>query len=237
MNEEISQLIALQEVDSEIGKFDKEISLYDQSLLQQADTLAALEQQLTAIQERRQAIELRQRDLKLQLEEGQTRIKERQNKMLRVQTSREHQSLLKEIEDAKQVVRVTEEELLGLMEEQETLDQDAERLLKSGEEGRQSLVTAENNARTAIAAITERKQQASVRRKKLAAGVPAALLTRYEGLLTRRQGVAIIQVKSGVCQGCFMTIPPQQYNEVVKGDKLYCCPTCQRILHYQPEAE
>ncbi|OQX19376.1 MAG: hypothetical protein BWK76_04615 [Desulfobulbaceae bacterium A2] len=237
MKEEISQLIALQEIDSEIGRMDKEITAHEQAVHQQTESLASLEQQLGAIKERRQAIELRQRDLKLQLEEAQTRTKERQNKMLRVQTSREHQSLLKEIEDAKQVVRVTEEELLGLMEEQETLDQDVDRLQKSGEDGRASLAAAEENARGAIADIAERKQQTGARRQKLAAGVPAALLTRYEGLLTRRQGVAIIQVKSGVCQGCFMTIPPQQYNEVVKGDKLYCCPTCQRILHFQPEAE
>ena len=42
-----------------------------------------------------------QLDIKIANEEAATRIKERQNKMMQVQTSREHQALLKEIEDAK----------------------------------------------------------------------------------------------------------------------------------------
>ena len=38
--------------------------------------------------------------------------------------------------------------------------------------------------------------------------------------------------------GCHMTLPPQQVNEVLKGDKLNLCPTCQRILYYEaPEEE
>jgi len=201
VNEEISQLIALQQVDSEISALDKEIAVYQQGLQQQSETLLALEQQLDGNQERKQAIELRQRDLKLQLDDAQARIKERQNKMLRVQTSREHQSLLKEIEDAKQVVRVTEEEMLGLMEEQETLEQDVSRLQQAGEDGRRSLNAAEESAQAAITAIATRKETSLARRQALAAGVSAPLLSRYEGLLTRRQGIAIIQVKSGVSAG------------------------------------
>ena len=46
---------------------------------------------------------------------------------------------------------------------------------------------------------------------------------------------AIVPVINGVCQGCFMSIPPQQFNDILRGDKLLNCPTCQRILYHQPE--
>ncbi|MCI5146993.1 MAG: hypothetical protein D3923_16090 [Candidatus Electrothrix sp. AR3] len=32
-----------------------------------------------------------------------------------------------------------------------------------------------------------------------------------------------------------MTVPPQQYNEALKGNQLCFCPACQRILYYLSE--
>jgi hypothetical protein len=32
-----------------------------------------------------------------------------------------------------------------------------------------------------------------------------------------------------------MSIPPQQFNDIMKGDRMFNCPTCQRILYHQPE--
>jgi hypothetical protein len=34
-----------------------------------------------------------------------------------------------------------------------------------------------------------------------------------------------------------MTAPPQQYNEVRRGDQICSCPACQRILYHQSPAE
>ena len=40
-------------------------------------------------------------------------------------------------------------------------------------------------------------------------------------------------MSDSVCQGCYMTLPPQQVIEVRRSDKLNLCPTCQRILYFQ----
>jgi predicted nucleic acid-binding Zn-ribbon protein len=34
-----------------------------------------------------------------------------------------------------------------------------------------------------------------------------------------------------------MAIPPQQFNEIRKGERLHLCPTCQRILYYREEEQ
>ena len=56
-------------------------------------------------------------------------------------------------------------------------------------------------------------------------------------LLSKRAGLAVVRTVDGVCQGCYMSIPPQQFNEVRKGDRLMACPTCQRMLYFQEEEE
>ena len=44
----------------------------------------------------------------------------------------------------------------------------------------------------------------------------------------RRPAVAI--VSNETCLGCRVGIPPQLYIEILKGEKIVACGTCQRIL-------
>ena len=59
-------------------------------------------------------------------------------------------------------------------------------------------------------------------------------LRKYDTLRQRRNGLAVVNVVDGVCQGCFMAIPPQLFNRLLRGDELFDCPTCQRMIHYRP---
>ncbi|MGH7828550.1 MAG: C4-type zinc ribbon domain-containing protein [Candidatus Binatia bacterium] len=34
-----------------------------------------------------------------------------------------------------------------------------------------------------------------------------------------------------MCQGCYMNIPPQLWNEILKNERLNLCPSCHRILY------
>ena len=70
----------------------------------------------------------------------------------------------------------------------------------------------------------------------MAKGIDASVLRKYDMLRTRRNGKAVVGVIKGVCQGCFMSIPPQHFNNILKGDKMLDCPTCQRILFHNPES-
>ncbi|CAD7771580.1 C4-type zinc ribbon domain protein [Candidatus Methanoperedenaceae archaeon GB37] len=49
----------------------------------------------------------------------------------------------------------------------------------------------------------------------------------------RRNGRAVVSVNDAVCEGCHMHIPPQNYNELLKCDKLMTCPSCQRIIYWK----
>jgi len=177
----------------------------------------------------------KKRTIEIENEDASARIKDRQNKMMQVQTSREHQALLKEIEDNKRLVKESEEQLLAIMEEIEKTEGEAVELenLLSGEE--ELLAEETKNVAKKIKKIQTRRKTVAKKRDKLADELKAPLLKRYNMLLAKRAGLAVVKTVDGVCQGCFMTMPPQQYNEVRKGDTLQICPTCQRLLYYQTE--
>ncbi|MGW8162018.1 MAG: zinc ribbon domain-containing protein, partial [Desulfobulbales bacterium] len=179
--------------------------------------------------------ELMQRELKTDLDDAHARIKDRQNKMMQVQTSREHQALLKEIEENKRLIKAHEEKLLQVMEQIEQLEKDAAELenLCTGE--KKLLIEESEDVVKAIEKINARKKAVLNKRETLAPELRPGTLQRYDMLREKRNGTAVVQTRNGVCQGCFMTIPPQQDNEVRKGEKLNFCPTCQRILYYLEE--
>ena len=74
------------------------------------------------------------------------------------------------------------------------------------------------------------------RRQSLIDTVDAELRRRYEMILSRRGGLAVVPVRDGTCQGCRMRVPPQLYNQIQRNDQIILCPSCQRMLHWEPES-
>jgi uncharacterized protein len=68
-----------------------------------------------------------------------------------------------------------------------------------------------------------------------ASTIEAGLRKKYEFLLERRAGLAVVEVDdSGCCSGCHVQIPPQTLLEVRRTQALRVCPMCQRILFATP---
>jgi predicted nucleic acid-binding Zn-ribbon protein len=235
LNEEISKLIALQELDTELAGLDRETEKIRQAFADREKAVS--EREALTVQCREKAVKLEQsrEAIKAAGEEAAERIKERQIRMMQVQTSREHQALLKEIEDAKRQIRDTEEQMLQVMVEAEAEEKkavDLENLCK----GERKLLTEEaTKTEAAVQQIEARRTEVLTRRKQVVQEISASQLARYDKLHKRRKGLAVVKVSGGVCQGCFMVVPPQQFNMVRKGSEICSCPACQRILFYRPD--
>ncbi|NIA05990.1 MAG: hypothetical protein GWP11_08510 [Proteobacteria bacterium] len=235
MNEEISKLINLQEIDSEIAGFDQEIKAKRQEIAAREQGIADKEEEAAKCRKKSAALEQEQRDIKAECEDARAHIKDRQNKMMHIQTSREHQALLKEIEDSKRLIKESEDQAILYMEQIEQLQIKADELenLCAGEK---KLLTEEiDKVERAVKRIANRKKKVESERGKIAPDLLPGTLHRYDMLLKKRNGSAVVETINGICQGCFMSIPPQQFNEVRKGDKLNFCPTCQRVLYFKEE--
>ena len=236
MKENLSRLIALQEIDLQIKKLDDEL----------ATGYAEIEKRQAAIAEKKDKIakhtvtidnaEKRRQELETEIEAELAHIKDRQSKLMNVQTNREYQSLLKEIEESKKGNKRREEEIVLLMEQVESLQK---KVLEQG-----NVCTAEETLLAEVEGkigglsqeTQDKKQKLEKTREQQVKKIPDNLRRRYDQLLSKRNGLAITGVTNGVCQGCFMNIPPQQFNEVLKGEQLLSCPTCQRMMFHQPEA-
>ena len=235
MNEHIDQLITLQGIDLEIDQIENEIKAEQNSLDARIAALADRETLINELQEQIGTNEKERRSLEAEVADKMAYVKDRQSKMMQVQTGREQTALLKEIEEGKKSAKESEEKIVAIMEEVEKLSARVteERNLLKGEK---ELVTEETEkVRSTIETISKAKKEKDALRQQQALSIKESVLKKYSTLRERRNGLAVVNVLQGVCQGCYMNIPPQRYNQLLKGDQLFDCPTCQRIIYHRPE--
>jgi uncharacterized protein len=234
---QIEILAALQIIDREI----REHAAVKQGLLSE------LREKQRLIQERKQEIEaltaacaakekLRLEKDKLLHEESQ-KATDKRMRMNRIKNVKELQALQREIDQIRQANGEAEEELLNMMVEIDGLKGE----IKANQEillaAQQDWQQKQDALQTQIAAIDQAVDKASIRRQRIAEEIDASLMSRYELIFSRRGGNAVVEATGGICQGCYMNIPPQLWNEIIRSEKVNLCPSCQRILHYKAPEE
>jgi hypothetical protein len=234
LNELLIQLVSLQALDLEIDQIDDAIKAEQSGLDERMSALAKKEALINELKEKISSQQKESRTLEGEMADKMDHVRERQSKMMQVQTGREQTALLKEIEDAKKSAKENEEKILVLIEsiEKLTAQMEEEKNLLKGEK---QLVTEETDkVRANIEAINKSKKKKDAKRTDQAGKIKKSLLKKYDTLRQHRNGLAVINVVDGVCQGCFMAVPPQRFNMLLKGDEIFACPTCQRLNYYVP---
>jgi uncharacterized protein len=169
-------------------------------------------------------------------DEGKKAIDKRM-RMNRIKNAKELQALQREIEQMRQGNGELEEELIRIM-------QDLDNLKEQIQAKETEMVALQDEWKAKQTALNEQVKdidtavsEALARRQSIATQVNGDLISRYELIFSRRGGIAVVEVASGICQGCFMNIPPQLWNEMIRNEKLHLCPSCQRIVYVKPTGE
>lgn len=234
MKEQLQLLWRLQGVEVALEKAEEERRRYPQYRKDLELQVEEQEQRLRMAQEEIEELERRRRSLERKVEENRERIKQSKIRLLEVKTNKEYEAVLHEIEWAEQASSQMEEEILNILEE---LDTKQERFRSLQQEVRrqkerfQGLIEEleERHKRLEEQVLAWQREKEEISKK-----VTPELFSMYTKLKEKR-GVAIALVKDEACQGCHVHIPPQLYNEVLKNERLFTCPNCQRILYWKGE--
>ena len=231
----LQMLLSLQQLDdklSAIGQKKREIPERIQAMEQ---TFCEEKKQLEEHRQRLKEASLRQRNLEKQLQENAEERKNKQKRLLEVKTNEEYKALLKEIEYAKQADSETEDAILVLFEEIDSLEKALQEKEKSPREDEEKLVEEKQRLEREIPEIDKEFQFLQHERKTVCAELDPDVLTDYEKLRARRAGQAVVTVREEVCPGCHMQVPPQTINEVLQTGEIRHCQYCLRILYCELE--
>jgi predicted nucleic acid-binding Zn-ribbon protein len=233
MQETISALLQLQELDLEIFRVQSELKRLP---LERDARKAELDKRKSRIDDVRKEASLARVRIK-ELDDLTTQQRQRVRKVENeAATSRQDMALLvayqHEIRTLKREIGVAEDEGVQLLEKVEGLDAQAKQL--NDELEAELRVFAEFNANVVqeLAAAEARLAGLQAQRKtRMSSKVPAEALAVYTRLLSAREGVAIAHLDGRICQGCFMELPTNLIVRVNRGTELVQCPSCDRLLH------
>jgi predicted nucleic acid-binding Zn-ribbon protein len=171
------------------------------------------------------------------LAEESKKAMDKRMRMNRIKNIKELQALQREIEQIRQTNSEQEEELIKILEELESIKGNIKTKEDEMTQRQMEWQQKQQSMQAQISGIEQSVCEASTRRKRIAAQVKGDLIARYELIFARRGGTAVVEVAGGICQGCYMNIPPQLWNEIIRSEKVNLCPSCQRILYYKPAME
>lgn len=231
-----SRLYQLQVFDSRQARLEATLAaLDDGSALRARVEQARLEEEAARIELHDKQARLRTRELELQSTAGKAAKMEQDLYSGRVSNPKELQSMQQEIQMLTRQRERIEEEMLGLMEDIERLLAD----LRTREAARQAQERALDEH---LEEYKKMRQQMTAeleslrgQRETWAGGTDADLLRRYDRLRTRKDGVAVVAIINGICEGCHVAVPEGRLAELLDDDdRLYTCEGCGRILYAGP---
>ena len=73
-------------------------------------------------------------------------------------------------------------------------------------------------------------------RAELVKALDPKVLTLFDLVSRRRNGVAVAEARDGICTICHVRLRPQVFNTVRRNEEIVQCDSCNRILYFNPMA-
>jgi len=234
VNPELEKLLALQALDTEIRDLGNEIADIPRKKAELERHFNEFAAEYLEKKDRLESLKRQHRQLELDLQEMQERLEKYKKDLMRVRNQTEYAAALREIDNAKRAISAIETQILELLETIETLEVEVKERAPEVDAKRREFDEQLAEFATATQRLTARRAERQAERERLAALIRPDLLNQYTRLTEIRDGLALAEVRDGSCTACFMTVRPQVYAEVRRGESILTCDNCSRILYYKP---
>jgi len=160
-------------------------------------------------------------------------------------SNKEYAAILTQINTLKADSAKIEDRALSVIQEVETLKQQADELAEqiAGEKNRLAEITELSNKE--LARLNGMLEELTKARIEASGDVPAAALATFERISANYEGEAMALVEvhgrkpphTYVCGGCFMSLNSEHANALSLRDEIRTCDNCGRILYIDPHAQ
>ena len=231
--EQIKKLVSLQEIDTELIQLKNRMEEAPRHLENLQNELKNMEEQKFHIEERVKLLTEQKKKLQNDIEQDADKIKKSKNKLMMVSNTKEYHAMMREMDNLEKLNRFREEELNNLLEDLQAQQSKKEELNNEFQSLQDELATTQATLDSELQQIQERIQELEKDREKACADVPVPILSRYNFIKDRLHNPVIVSVRQSVCTGCFISIPPQSFVEIQKGEQILSCPNCQRLIYWE----
>jgi len=226
-------LIQLQQIDSKIRAIQRTIEDVPGKITEVESPLQDSQNVLNRIKQQHEAFEKKKREKERALEDINDKINKLKMRTGEIKTNKEYQALLKEIKAVEDARSSIEDDILSAMEDADTLGKQIKTEEQNYRANKEKVETLKKDIENEKSETEKELLKVQGIREKVIEAVDSEVYDQYFMLLEICGGLAVIEVKDEICQGCNMNIPPQLFVELKKNEEIYNCPHCRRIIFYK----
>ena len=231
MNPILRQLLALQEIDTEFIRVQRAVKAGPAEADAAAAARDAARAAVTEKEETIREAELRIEENNLEALSAEAEIEKLKAKLKSVKNNKEYTIIKDAI--GQQNERKDQHENIALehMEKVEALRKEVEELAPRAQTAEEEFARISAEVERETSALREEAQALRIRRQEACAGLDGEIFAEYEQVLRANQGLAVVEMVGGACQGCFRKLSPNNESQVVIGRDVVRCQGCGRFLY------
>ncbi len=234
MLQDLALALRLQALDRKIMGLENEIATLPKHI---AEIEKKLEAHTRRLEADRAALSANQRDRKKldgdnQLNQG--KISKLRDQTLQAKTNEQYRAFQNEISYAEGEIRKAEDQILDLMEKSEPLERNVKTAEADLKTEQQHVESEKKVARERTAVSQKELAERRADRKSVADQMDLKFYTEYERVRKKTKNSPIADATGGRCDACHISLRPQFFQDLRKGDKIMYCESCGRILTYNP---
>lgn len=226
--------LRLQALDRRIASLESEIAALPKHV---AEIEKQLEAHTRQLERDRAALAANGRDRKklegdIQIHEQ--KISKLRDQMLQAKTNEQYRAFQNEIAYAEGEIRKAEDRILDLMEQSEPLDKNVKASEIDLKQQQQHVEGEKKIARERTTASQKELAEKTAERTSVSSQMDQKFYAEYERIRKKTKNTPIAEAIDGHCDACRISLRPQFFQDLRKGDKIMFCESCGRILVYNP---
>jgi len=234
MHPDVHLVIQLQSLDQKIGALDKDVAALPKYIAVIEKALDSHNRKLEADKAALSANQKERKKMDGDIQVHQQKISKLRDQMLGAKTNEQYRAFQHEIEYIEKEISQAEDRILELMTESEPLDQNVKKAEAALKEEKKQVEAEKDKARDCTAVDQKQLSELEAERKAIVTGMKPQVYSAYERIRKKWHGVAVAEATEGRCGACQISLRPQFYQDLRKGEQLMFCESCGRILFYNP---
>jgi predicted nucleic acid-binding Zn-ribbon protein len=234
---ELTQLIALQNLDTNVRRLQAELEAIPQRRAEIEKEFEQRASEFLALENSRDEARSTRTRLETELQETRTKAEHADRALMAATNEKEYTAAIREGDAARKHSSELETKILEQMEAfdgaEKEINARAADVEKLRAERDAQLAALETQARAQAAQIEAQQKE----RERIFSALPKQLGALYNRISARvRGGIAVAEARNGSCTACHMTLRPQVMAEIRRGEEVITCDNCARILYYAQAA-
>jgi uncharacterized protein len=234
MDADLERLIALQRLDSAALAAERRLAGEPARLKALDDKLETARQAVATAKDALTANQGARREIEKNVAVHQGRLSKFREQAMAVKTNQEYHAIQNEISFAQTEIKKLEDQILELMV-------DADDLTAGVKKSEAALIAEQKAADAERQAITREQAELKAQvdtlrgeRATVVGGLAPAILSLFERISKKNNGVALAEAREGICTICHVRLRPQIFNTVRRNEQILQCDSCQRVLYFVP---